>query len=665
MMLFVFAKNVFAGDSCSNHVVISEIYGGGGNKDATYKNDFIELYNPTISNVDISNWSVQYASASSNKSFSVTKLDTKPENNIIKAGGYYLIEESKGSGGTDDLPTPDAIGTISLSATAGKVALVKSIQAISGIGDENVVDFVGYGNANQSEGSGPAKYPSDNSEDIFRKNKDCLDSDDNKNDFDEHALDPQNSLATEDNDNGEDDQKDMVPICKDKIILSEIFPFSGEFVEVENTGAEKCDLAGWKISDEKNSSHAFSTNSFIEADGFVAFVHDFGLNSASPDSARLFNPTDSNPIEISSYEKPESNKSYSRDESGGWKWTSMITADKKNEFDAKKEYPNVKLNINDDVFINVYADFEILGLAKKAKVTWDFGDGHKSYLQKTRHKYSALGKYSASVKFSEGSEDVMKSFTVEVTEVPHPSVKITAVNANPQGSDTDLESLTILNKTKKKINLIGWSIATGWKKLYNHPITADFIIKAGKEKEITREFSKFTLNNEKTKIELRYPDGEVAYEMKYKKKKGSVAEEEIYRKGKSGWSWLAAKQETKTKIQNTSNIQETIFSNQIENKSQENAVVDEVVEIAKADIRILPVLPVRKNNVILLSAMPAGNIKLLNSQPQVLGTQTVREIDGIYHFTPQFSEPEHYAVVFLRNISVMINARINNILNLF
>ncbi|WP_278600374.1 hypothetical protein [Clostridium tertium] len=29
-------------------VVISEVYGGGGNFGSKYKNDFIELYNPTL-----------------------------------------------------------------------------------------------------------------------------------------------------------------------------------------------------------------------------------------------------------------------------------------------------------------------------------------------------------------------------------------------------------------------------------------------------------------------------------------------------------------------------------------------------------------------------------------------------------------------------------------
>src|SRR4029453_9385473 len=44
-------------------VVISEVYGGGGNSGATYTNDFIELYNNGTTPFDLSSWSVQYASA--------------------------------------------------------------------------------------------------------------------------------------------------------------------------------------------------------------------------------------------------------------------------------------------------------------------------------------------------------------------------------------------------------------------------------------------------------------------------------------------------------------------------------------------------------------------------------------------------------------------------
>ncbi len=44
---------------------------------------------------------------------------------IIEPGQYYLVQEAAGAGGTVNLPTPDAIGTIAMSGTAGKVALVE------------------------------------------------------------------------------------------------------------------------------------------------------------------------------------------------------------------------------------------------------------------------------------------------------------------------------------------------------------------------------------------------------------------------------------------------------------------------------------------------------------------------------------------------------------
>ena len=41
-----------------SNVVISEVYGGGGNSGAAFAQDFVELYNPTGSAIDIEGWSV-------------------------------------------------------------------------------------------------------------------------------------------------------------------------------------------------------------------------------------------------------------------------------------------------------------------------------------------------------------------------------------------------------------------------------------------------------------------------------------------------------------------------------------------------------------------------------------------------------------------------------
>jgi uncharacterized protein len=138
----------------SPDVVISQVYGGGGNTGATLTNDFIELYNRGASTVDLTGWSVQYAS-SGGTTWAATSLDGQ-----IPAGRHYLVQQAAGAGGTTPLPAPDASGTIAMSASSGKVALVTSGAALTCGADcdtaAGVRDFVGYGAANDFE---TAPYP--------------------------------------------------------------------------------------------------------------------------------------------------------------------------------------------------------------------------------------------------------------------------------------------------------------------------------------------------------------------------------------------------------------------------------------------------------------------------------------------------------------------------
>ncbi len=145
------AALIFILPSTKAQVVINEVYGGGGNAGATWKNDFIELYNNGSSAVSLAGWSIQYAS-SAGTTWQKTDLT-----GTIPAHGYYLIQEAVGAGGTTDLPTPDATGTIAMSATAGKVTLVNNGTLLTGScpAGGTIIDRVGYGGANCFEGAGP------------------------------------------------------------------------------------------------------------------------------------------------------------------------------------------------------------------------------------------------------------------------------------------------------------------------------------------------------------------------------------------------------------------------------------------------------------------------------------------------------------------------------
>lgn len=155
----------------ANHVVISEVYGGGGNTGATYTHDFVELYNPTNAPITMTNWSLQYQSATGTGPFSAANNNRAVFSGTIGPRRFFLIQLAQGAGGTTALPTPDAIpsNAIAMGATAGKIALVSDTSLITNSNDPTVVDFVGYGStANKFEGSAPAPAPS-NTTSIERK----------------------------------------------------------------------------------------------------------------------------------------------------------------------------------------------------------------------------------------------------------------------------------------------------------------------------------------------------------------------------------------------------------------------------------------------------------------------------------------------------------------
>lgn len=190
-----FAPIIPSAHAASPDIVISQVYGGGGNAGATFKNDFIELFNRGTSPVTVTGWSVQYASAAGT-SWAKTDLT-----GTIQPGRYYLVQESAGAGGTINLPTPDASGGILMSATAGKVALVTNGTLLT-CGTANnclpnaaIKDLVGFGSGGNSfEGSGPTATLA-NTTAALRAASGCTDTDNNAADFSVGAPTPRNSAS--------------------------------------------------------------------------------------------------------------------------------------------------------------------------------------------------------------------------------------------------------------------------------------------------------------------------------------------------------------------------------------------------------------------------------------------------------------------------------------
>jgi predicted extracellular nuclease len=178
--------------SSTARIVISQIFGGGGNANAPFRNDFIELFNSGQSAVNLSGWSVQYASATAT-SWSVTNLTPV----LLAPGQYYLVQEASGGNSGAALPTPDITGTIAMAASAGNVALVTTTTALAGAcpSDGTIADEVGYGSsANCFRGAGPTPAPG-NATAVLRGSNGCTDTQNNASDFAAVTPNPRNSLS--------------------------------------------------------------------------------------------------------------------------------------------------------------------------------------------------------------------------------------------------------------------------------------------------------------------------------------------------------------------------------------------------------------------------------------------------------------------------------------
>ena len=169
-------------------VVISQVYGGGGNSGAPYKSDFIELFNAGATPVSLAGYSVQYTSATGTGTWAKTDLSGS-----LQPGQYYLVKEADGAGTQAALPTPDAIGTLAMSGTAGKVALVANTTLLTGACPA-ALDLVGFGpTANCPVAPNAPTAVLSNTTAAIRKTAGCTNAGNNSADFAVAAPTPRNT----------------------------------------------------------------------------------------------------------------------------------------------------------------------------------------------------------------------------------------------------------------------------------------------------------------------------------------------------------------------------------------------------------------------------------------------------------------------------------------
>jgi len=146
-IIFILSLNLLL----NSQVLIQEIYGGAGSASSIWDREVIILKNYGSSAVDISNWAIQYVSATSASAWVIAPI---PGTVSLGPGQIYRFCVS-GDQGVGLTPTCDGqFGTptsIQMSGSDGRVALTTDEVAVPSGANScpsggNVADFVPYGN---------------------------------------------------------------------------------------------------------------------------------------------------------------------------------------------------------------------------------------------------------------------------------------------------------------------------------------------------------------------------------------------------------------------------------------------------------------------------------------------------------------------------------------
>lgn len=288
-----------------SNVVISEI-SMGSSSSAT--EEFIELYNNNDSAISIDNWSIYYRSATGTSySKKATSLSTS-----IGPRAFFTFS-------TDGMN--NSLLMSGMSQTGGVVELRDS--------KNNVVERVGYGNANLA--SGKVAVAPQAGESIYREydtqSQAMINTKDNFSDFNiSTAPTPGTIPSIEVEDLSE---STVYP----DIYINEIYPNPDasqsenldEYIELHNPNNFTVDLSGWLIKDSSGKTYIIKDQS-IEAFGYAVFYSaqtSIALNN-NGDVVELYSPTSELKDQTQDYVNAKEGLSWGLVD-GAWAWNNSST----------------------------------------------------------------------------------------------------------------------------------------------------------------------------------------------------------------------------------------------------------------------------------------------------------------------------------------------------
>ncbi len=587
---FIFANKYIFADAGKN-ILISEAQIGGVNSN----DEFIELYNSSDSNVDLTGWSLKRKTSAGTISNIISNME-----GIAPASGYVLIAPRANCGdGKNETCYKGTVGANFEYTTNSYLAKDNAILLY----DKNdvLIDKLGWGGATDFEGKVFSENPQ-NSFSLERKKKDGIvqDTDNNQDDFfiqnipnpqsaklialdQEAGNSPSPSPANTNQPNPSPSPSSSIlpstsPLpstpfspspspsssnTNQKIIITEFLldpkenDSDNESIEIYNDGSSEVDLSGWTISDKAGSvkKYAISKASKIKSGEYKIFYSSetgISLNN-SGDGVILKDNSEKIIDETPISDAAKEGVSYALADNGTWKWTMIPTPGNKNIIKEKE---------------NAIPKNTLLEEAK-------------TETQNNEKKPDAKTEVSSVSGVNNISEDKK---TYDFSD----GLIINEVLPNPEGSD-DNEWIEIYNESDKDVNMEAWQIDDVLQKGSKpYTIKNEKIIKAKSYLVFYNEETKIIFNNSGDEANLLWPDGTVVDNVKYGKSKEGYS----YSLGSNeAWGWTRAispggKNIVEAKTSMESKVVKTESDNDIKIEEVETEVEDKNEESAKETINI-------------------------------------------------------------------------------
>ncbi len=557
-------------------IVINEFVSDPSDEDV----EWIELYNTTNREIDLTNWYIEEGSKSKTELNHKIGKDNKNR--------FYVIENLKGN----------------LNNQGDIINLYDNTSQL--------IDQVAYGNWN--DGNIKNNAPVANNPYSVARKIDGYNTFNNSQDFliTSSVTKGYSNVITQANNNDKIGKnyksKNKHYDYSNKIIISEIFPNprgsdrKKEFIELYNQSKRDVDLTGWRLEDKikirysLSNLYKFNKNNIIKKNQYLAIYRKESkivLNN-NGDLVKLYQPLSNKPYQSISYKKAPENLSLNNlqtnldsaeliDLNNNWVWSKIITPGEKNIIKTINHPPIVDFSYPDKIFTDVPVLFDASDTIDQdddnLKYKWDFGDGFTSNLLCPEHTFLKDKTYNIKLIVDDGKDKIVKEKIIKVINKNLKSKKkhlkykviINEIFPNPKGNDSKSEWIELYNKEKLAVDLTNWKLSNQSK---SYKIKKNTIIKPNGYLLFKREKTKIALNNNSDTIKLFDSVGNLINKVNYNK----AFEDKSYAFSNNGWHW------TTLITPNKKNIIKTVFSNKKVDKKlkiNKNKIIKTTIKQAK------------------------------------------------------------------------------------